>query len=291
MKGLIFVNAYYDAPEYLYQADRLKHEFALLGVDVDILSNKRFQLYIKNDAARPDFSGYDFCVFWDKDKYAMTLLEKIGIPVFNTPGSIQVCDDKMLTVLHLANEGIPVPDTLPGLLCFDQTAKVSPASLDAIENALGYPLVAKRSFGSQGKGVYLIKSRAELDLIAEELKTVPHLFQKYISTSHGKDLRVIVVGGKVLGAMLRRSENDFRSNIGSGGKGKKCDPSPEIVDLATKIAKILKLNYCGIDLLFDEHGMTVCEVNSNAFFSTFESVTGLNVAKAYAEHIMSILNT
>ena len=80
---------------------------------------------------------------------------------------------------------------------------------------------------------------------------------------------------------------DFRSNIASGGRGEKYDADEKTIKTAEKIARILDLDYCGIDFLFSEQGMIVCEVNSNAFFKEFEAVTGLNVAKEYAKHIIS----
>jgi RimK family alpha-L-glutamate ligase len=99
-------------------------------------------------------------------------------------------------------------------------------------------------------------------------------------------VRVIVVGDKVLGAMLRQGKDDFRSNIGAGGCGSPFALDQNMTDLALEIARVLDLKYCGIDFLLGENGPIVCEVNSNAFFSSFEKVTGINVAKAYAQYIL-----
>ena len=64
-----------------------------------------------------------------------------------------------------------------------------------------------------------------------------------------------------------------------------------MTELALKIAKLLNLKYCGMDFLFDENNSPlICEVNSNAFFKGFESVTGINVAKKYAEFILKDLS-
>mgnify|MGYP002564900143 FL=1 len=96
---------------------------------------------------------------------------------------------------------------------------------------------------------------------------------------------MIVLGGKVLGGMLRRAESeDFRSNVGAGGSGVAYQPSEEQATAAIKAARTLGLDYCGVDLLFGDSGALVCEVNSNAFFRTFESATGINVAAAYARY-------
>ena len=99
------------------------------------------------------------------------------------------------------------------------------------------------------------------------------------------------MGGKVLGGMLRiGGGEDFRSNIGAGGRGEPYEVPEQAAGHALLAAKTLGLDYCGIDFLFGKDGgMLLCEVNSNAFFRAFEEVTGVNVAKAYAEHILKSL--
>lgn len=95
--------------------------------------------------------------------------------------------------------------------------------------------MVKEAYGSQGKGVFLANNRAELAAIAERVKCKPHLFQRFVAESRGRDLRVIVLGGKVLGGMLRRAESeDFRSNVGAGGSGVAYEPSEEQATAAIK---------------------------------------------------------
>ena len=96
---------------------------------------------------------------------------------------------------------------------------------------------------------------------------------------------MIVVGGKVAAAMLRSSKTDFRSNIELGGIGSPIEISENLKQTCEKVAALLNLDYCGIDVLIAKDGYLVCEVNSNAFFGGIEKVTGVNVAKRYAEHI------
>ncbi len=286
MKGIILINAYFDSDEYMYQPLRLQEEFFGLGAEVDIVRNDSYFYSVDGGAGRLKLDGYDFCVYLDKDKYLLNALAKTDIPLFNSCEAITVCDDKMLTSIALADSGIPMPKTLPGLLCFSPSERIKPESVAIIEGEIGYPLVVKESYGSMGKGVYLVHDRTELCQTLEKVKCKPHLIQKYIWTSFGKDVRVIVIGGKVAGGMLRASESDFRSNLGAGGSGTPYEVSPELEKLSLKVADILGLDYCGIDFLFGEDGsFVVCEVNSNAFFAGFESCTGINVAELYAEYI------
>ena len=275
-KGFIVVNAYTNSATEMNQPIRLKEELEQLGVRVDILRNSPSVLNAEGD----------FCVYLDKDKYAAQLLER-RLRLFNRAKAIEICDDKMLT--HLALEGFSMPETIPSLLCYSPSQPVSKELLVRVEERLGYPLVVKECFGSLGKQVYLIKNRSELVEKAEALKLKPHLYQKFVSESAGKDLRVIVVGGKAVAAMKRISSQDFRSNAELGGRGERYELESSTAALCEAVAERIGLDYCGIDLLFSESGFLVCEVNSNAFFGTIEKVTGFNVAKAYAEWIYQVI--
>lgn len=287
MKGCILVNAYLKGEEYLYQARRLKEEFAVSGAKADIIPLGGMPIVIEDGRITNALDGYDFYVFWDKDKYVLSALEKAGKRTFNRASAIEKCDDKMTTYIALADGGVPLVKTVPGLLCFDPSAEISPGSVERLESLIPYPIVVKEAYGSQGKSVYLAENREELLSIAEKLKCKPHLYQEFIAESKGRDLRVIVLGGKVLGGMLRDSGGkDFRSNIGAGGFGKACEPTREQAEIAVKAAEILGLDYCGVDLLLGNNGPIVCEVNSNAFFRAFEKVTGVNVAAAYARYVL-----
>ena len=219
---LILLNAYAKLPAFLHQAGRLKDELCKLSVDVDVKRNDEFYAYIGNHGAiESKLQDYDCCIYLDKDKYMSQMLEKCGMRLFNSHGAIQACDDKMTTSILLANNNVSMPTTLSGLLCYDLDEPVSKSSLDIVESRLNYPLIVKTCYGSLGKGVFKVDNRKELEKIAEDVKGIPHLYQQYISSSHDKDIRVIVIGGKAVAGMLRKSSGDFRSNIELGGVGEK----------------------------------------------------------------------
>ena len=205
--------------------------------------------------------------------------------LFNSSDAVEACDDKLLTSIALTGV-VPMPKTLPAPLCYTPSAAVNEEMLDRAEALLSYPMVVKECFGSLGKGVHLARDRVELRALSERLKSVPHLFQEFIQESMGRDLRVILIGGKVVSAMERRSEHDFRSNAELGGKGTPYTPDSETVALCERVAGALRLDYCGVDLLFGKEGMLLSEVNSNAFFGTIERVTGVDVAAHYAEYLV-----
>lgn len=287
MRGLLLYNGYSDIPPYEQQIRRLAEEFGKRDVQIDCRKNREFLLHIEDSKVSMD-SRYDFCVFLDKDIYTSIMVEKLGIPTFNCPDSIAICDDKMLTYLALAGIGIDLPDTTPGPLFYDAGMPVDEQTLRTLEERYPYPMVVKQSYGSQGRNVYLVRDRTELLDKMTELRGSKYLIQRYVRTSVGEDLRVIVIGGRAIGGMIRRSENDFRSNAALGGKTHSADVSEKSRLIAEKVATFLKLDYCGIDLLKDARGdySIVCEVNSNAFFSSFEESTGINVAEKYVAHII-----
>ena len=142
-----------------------------------------------------------------------------------------------------------------------------------------------------GKGVHKADNLEQLIAVMEQVKLKPHLYQEYIPHRVGVDVRVIVIGGKVVASMERCNENDFRSNVAQGGNGKKIDLPESFKVVAERCAEVLGLDYCGVDLLYGKDGQPiVCEVNSNAFFDGIENISGVNVAKAYAQHIIKTIN-
>lgn len=287
-KCLILVNAYIKSETNLYQAKRLKQELENMGVSVELKRNDYFASFVNGENLK-EIENYDFCIYLDKDKYIPLMLEKQGLKLFNSYYSLEVCDDKMITFITLANNKIPMPKTMAGLMCYDKAEPLKTESLDMVEKSLGYPLIVKESFGSLGKGIYLVNNRQELLVLAEKLKCTPHLFQQFVANSKGRDIRVIVVGGKVVASMMRVSTTDFRSNVELGGTATAYQINNELKSLCEKVAKILKLDYCGIDILIEKNNYLVCEVNSNAYFGGIERVTGINVAKAFAEHIYNTI--
>ncbi|MBO7297834.1 MAG: RimK family alpha-L-glutamate ligase [Clostridia bacterium] len=287
-KGLILINAYLNSKSQFAQAERMQAELENLGVCVETRHNDGFFAYIKQGEIALNLpEKYDFCVYLDKDKYMSEMLEKTGLRLFNRHAAIRDCDDKMQTYLALAGAGIDTPKTLSGLLCYNAEERVRQETAIRVEQELGYPVIVKESFGSLGKGVYMARNRAQLLALMETLKCRPHLFQAAVKESLGRDIRVIVVGGKVFAAMERKSDKDFRSNIELGGTGSVYEPSEEIIKVCERAAARLSLDYCGVDILLGEgEKPLLCEVNSNAYFNGLERVTGKNVAHAYAEHIV-----
>ncbi len=281
MKCFLLVNPYSKSEAERYQPKRLSSALSARGVLCTLLEN-RYLTSISDGKFSSFLEGFDFGVYFDKDKYAHRILEGANLRLFNRAEAVELCDDKALTAIELVKHGIPTPDMIAAPLCYTDGAD---ERAEEIAERLGLPVVVKECYGSLGKQVYLAKTPEELAALSRRLLRVPHLYQKFIKESAGRDLRVICVGGEPVAAMIRTSPRDFRSNIGLGGKGEGCEVPSEARALSRLVSKALSLDYCGIDFLFSKEGLTVCEVNSNAFFGGIEKATGKDVAGAFADHI------
>ena len=111
------------------------------------------------------------------------------------------------------------------------------------------------------------------------LAGTPMLFQEMVTESRGRDVRVNVVGDRVVASILRQSQNgDFRSNLTLGGSMETYTPTPAEAKLALDAVRELGLTFAGVDVLFGAEGPLICEVNSNAHFKTTLTCTGVNMA-------------
>lgn len=226
-----------------------------------------------------DYETADFIVFLDKDIRLAKTLESKGLRLFNSAKVIEVCDDKSATFFALAGEGIAMPKTVVAPLVFPKTYQEEDTYIQLIEEALRYPFIIKESFGSFGEQVYMIHNLEELKAKRRELVYRPHIYQEFIASSKGRDVRVHVVGGKVVASMLRTSSTDFRANISTGGSMEKIELPLAFEVLAEKASRLVGGDFVGVDLLFGEEGEPIlCEINSNAHIKNILACTGVNVA-------------
>lgn len=221
----------------------------------------------------------DFVLFWDKDIYLARQLEKIGIPVFNPSSAIEVCDDKCATYQALSTHGITMPKTIIAPRIFAWSGVRNVAYYDRVAEEIGFPMVVKEAFGSFGSQVYLIQNKESMMEKVQELDNIPYLFQEFIKSSFGTDVRLQVVGDRVVAAMRRVSDDDFRANCGKGATPFPHTPTRQQAELAIRAAKIVGAGFAGVDLLFGPDGEPIlCEVNSNAHIVNLAKATGINVA-------------
>lgn len=289
MKGLLIVNEFLNTTKFSEHANWLLSAARELEITMKVMTNAEC-LVILNAKERHSFlekEQPDFVLFWDKDVRLAKYLELLGIKVYNSAQAIADCDDKSRTHLILSNHGITMPKTILGPMTYPNIGYTNLNFLSSVEEELGFPMVVKECFGSFGAQVHLVTDSEQLKILVRQLAGVPILFQEFISSSVGKDIRLQVVGGKVVASMYRYSVNgDFRANITNGGQMKPYHPSEEEIKIALKCCEILKLAFAGVDILFGPlQQPIVCEVNSNAHFKNIYDCTGVDTAKKIIEFI------
>ncbi len=152
---------------------------------------------------------------------------------------------------------------------------------------LGLPMIIKEGHGSFGMKVYLIETEEQFYEKTDELRGIDYVFQKFIATSRGRDIRVNIVGGEIVAAMYRHSETDFRANITNGGVATVIELTEQQKALAIQAAHAVGAEFAGVDLLFgDNEEPLVCEVNAAAHIRNIYNVTGINVADAMIAYIL-----
>jgi gamma-F420-2:alpha-L-glutamate ligase len=163
--------------------------------------------------------------------------ERLGVTVYNDSACIEMVADKLHTHQVLVEQNIPTPETM--------LAKF-PVNVDLVEEKIGFPVVVKTLLGVNGTGVFLMEDRKHfkdlMEMIGELSPNIQLIFQKFVSKSRGRDIRLFVVDGEVIAAMERRAgEGDFKANISQGGSGVEIQPDPDAVHIAVKTAKALNI--------------------------------------------------
>lgn len=212
----------------------------------------------------------------ETDYFTLAVLrhfERRGVRLINGPEAIDLVADKLHTVQKLIRAGLPVPRTILGKF---------PMDAGLVEKELGFPVIVKTLRGTRGTGVLKCEDRSQFEdlagLLASADAKADFLFQHYVRASHGRDVRVLVVGGRVVAAMERRSPSGhFKSNVSLGGQGVAYTPTGEMAELAARAADVLELEVAGIDILFDEDGYRICEANSAPGFQGLERACAIDV--------------
>jgi tetrahydromethanopterin:alpha-L-glutamate ligase len=210
-------------------------------------------------------------------------LRETGVLVWNDARAIERCVDKSTTSFLLARTGIPTPATW---------AVESQAAARAIvrqETAHG-PLVLKPLFGSQGRGLKLI--RTEEDLPHPDAVAGVYYLQRYVGVEGGdgfRDFRLLVSQGRVIAAMARQAAN-WITNVKQGGRPMAVVADKEMKELAVRATVAVGANFAGVDILYGSDGRpTVLEVNSMPAWSGLQKVTRARIAPILAGDVVAAL--
>ena len=269
-----------------YETNRLVEEFHNQNINVQLVDPTTIDIFVNKDNKKsilvnglesdlPQFvfprtgSGTTYYI-----KAVIRHFERMGVPVINSSDAIDNVKDKLYTHQILAQSNLDIPKTM--LL-------KHPIDIDFVQKHIGFPVIVKKISGSYGRGVFLCEDKKQLNQLVTmaELtkKTYDIILQEFIKDTWGKDLRVFVVNNKVVGCMMRQSQDDdFRANITRGGEGFPYEVNEQIEWLSSESSKALDLDIAGVDLLFQNGGYKICEVNSNPGFEGMETFTKKNIA-------------
>jgi RimK family alpha-L-glutamate ligase len=285
-QGLFVYNIIFEKdPKWIPQLQLFLEAFKKLHQKVVAVNNfKALDVVIRNK------KNLDFVFFYDKDVALAELIEAQGVPTFNSARAIRICDDKALTYAKFVEKKISTPKTmvLPFIFGRDISTMVNDILTKLYENGFNFPLVVKERKGSFGDQVYLALDSASFYNILARCANKELLVQEYIQDSKGVDYRLIVAGDKVIAAVRRENQNDFRSNVNQGGKMVPVNNlSYYVKKLAVEAAKACKCEYAGVDIVVDKkENYYVLEVNSNARTYVMEQVTNQDITIDIIKHCL-----
>ncbi len=276
-----------------YSIRRFKETAAASGIEVKIVRPEQIDLIITGDDQKsvrldgevvplPDFllprmgSGTTYFAL-----AVIRQLERLRVKTFNKSSSIETVKDKLYTQHVLAASNLPFAKTM--LVKF-------PVDVDLVEKVLDFPVVVKTISGSRGDGVFLSEDRSKFEdlmkLIRASKSNINLILQEFVSSSFGRDLRVITIGGRAVCCMKRSStRGSFKANFSAGGSVEAFDLTPEIEWLASETSRVFDLDIAGIDLLFDGDHFKICEVNSSPGFKGMELCHSINVPREIFNYI------
>lgn len=199
--------------------------------------------------------------------------EMIGTYPVNESVALVRSRDKLRSLQILARAGIGLPLTA--------SASSTDNTRDLIKLVGGAPLVVKLTESTQGKGVILAETEKAAESLIDAFRELDanFLVQEFIKEAGGADIRCLVVGDKVMGAMQRQAkEGEFRSNLHRGGTASTVRLTPEERSTAVRAAKKMGLNVSGVDIIRSNHGPVVLEVNSSPGLEGVEQATDKDIA-------------
>ena len=276
----------------LYSTRRLVEEARLREMDVAVINPMQFSLFVAEQDIGILHQGqkFDYDAVIPRIGHSITKhgvavlrhLEQLDVWTANTSQGILQSRDKLHSSQILARNRIPTPRT-----AYVRDMKDIERAIDAVG---GLPVVVKVTQGTQGQGVFLRHTLRETGNLVQGLLVTGKavLIQEYIAESHGKDIRALVVGGKVVASMRRKARGrEFRSNYHLNGTVEKVEISDEYAEVACRAARVLGLNVAGVDLLEGNDGPLVLEVNSSPGLEGIEKASGVNVAGAIIDYVIS----
>lgn len=217
----------------------------------------------------------DFVVNRSRDDLLGFQFELLGCSVFNSSFVTRICNDKARTHQFVNILGI---NSVKTLFCRKDQFNKKSVFFD-------YPVVIKSVSGHGGSEVFRAENGEELDNIISGLRSDEFIVQEMCGNP-GIDIRVFIIGKKIIGAVKRTSLKDFRSNFSLGGSAGLYELKDSEKELVSKIINNFDFGFAGIDFILDK--------DNNFIFNEIEDVVGsrtlyansdIDAIKLYTEYI------
>lgn len=274
LEGVSSRNILKEAKKYFEQADSINQK------EINIEATTKEQVVMYKGEPLPDYD----CVYlrgsykysWLQRAITAALQDKAYMPF--APQSFTLGHDKLLTLLALQKNKVPIPTTY--LAATTRTAK-------KVLERVHYPILLKIPHGTHGKGVMFADSLESAKSLLDTLEVFkqPYIIQEYIETG-ATDVRAIVAGKKVVAAMRRKATTrELRANIHMGGIGEPYELSYDLEQMAIKSAKAINADLCAVDILETKNKAVVIEINLSPGLRGITEATKKNVAAKIAKFL------
>ena len=270
----------------VYSTQRIAEEAEKAGHDVDVVDHTKCS--VKLGTGKPQIFHRDENITNTYDaviprigakvtRHGAAIVKQFEMNgVFSTARSLGItrARNKVRTLQIMARKRIPIPETL---------FSVNPDNIEEQIKILGgTPVIIKLQEGTQGLGVILAETKKSAKSIIDTFykMNTSILLQKFIEESNGEDIRIFVVGSKIVASMKRSSAlGEFRSNVHRGGETEAIKPTPKEQFIALNAVKYLGLGVAGVDIIRSKRGPLLIEVNASPGLRGIEGATGVNIAK------------
>jgi ribosomal protein S6--L-glutamate ligase len=274
----------------LYSTSRIVLAARARGHEVNVIDPLEFQIVVSRGrpsllaggAAVPRYEIVIPRIGASITNYGLAVVRQfdlMGVPVLNGAVSIARSRDKLRALQLLTRRNIDVPITV---------CARSPAGVEAALGLVGgCPAIVKLQQGTQGIGTMIAETPQAVHSLLETFWAMGQdiVLQEYVRESKGRDIRVIVVGGRVVASMRRVAKpGEFRSNLHRGGKGDRVVLLKSYRTVAIHAAKAMGLEVAGVDMLEGRSGPKILEINSSPGLEGIEKASGVDVAGAVVHH-------
>ncbi|WP_416151372.1 ATP-grasp domain-containing protein [Salipaludibacillus sp. HK11] len=216
----------------------------------------------------------DFIINRSVSPWLNEVVELQGIRCFNQAYVARIANDKRLAHAVLANIDIPML----------HTTAVHRDFFTATESHFPSSYILKDPLGRGGTGVELIDPSRGISNLST---TLPEdLLHQPVGGKKGKDLRIYIVGNKIVGAVLRESATDFRANISIGGNSSFYQLREHEISTVEKITDAMQMDFVGLDFLIAEDGSLLFnEMEDAVGCRSLYMTSSINIAEIFIEYI------